>query len=115
MDSPQLRAPGVRVHMPLSPSQCARLRAVGGQPGHGWLTNSVGTLVYASQPFESAVDVWAPSGKKFKAAGVLALAPGSVPLGPDGRRRAESLRGELVLRLGDAERRCLRPRIDDAE
>ena len=78
--SPQSR-PACAFDLPLSPAQCARLRAASGQPGHGWSTNSVGTLVYASQPFESAVDIWAPAGKKFKAAGVLALAPGSVPLG----------------------------------
>jgi len=78
-ESPKAR-PACAFDLPLSPAQCARLES-GRHAGGSWMSRSTGTLLYTSQPFLSAVDIWSVTKKGFKQTGQLSVGAGNIPLG----------------------------------
>ena len=81
--SPALRThPSCAFNLPLNAAQCQRLRAATGGAGASWGSSGTSsTLLYTSEPFDAAVDIWTVSAKALKSSGRLELGAGAVPLG----------------------------------
>ncbi|HEX4012327.1 MAG TPA: hypothetical protein VHX17_00400 [Candidatus Cybelea sp.] len=81
--SPSLHAPPrCAFNMPLDAAQCARLHAASGGAGASRAPSAnASTLLYTSDPFEAAVDIWTVKGKALKSSGRLELGAGAFPLG----------------------------------
>ena len=81
--SPALRThPSCAFNLPLNAAQCQRLHAATGGAGASWGSSGTSsTLLYTSEPFDAAVDIWTVSAKALKSSGRLELGAGAVPLG----------------------------------
>lgn len=74
--------PTCAFNIPLSAAQCQRLHAATGGAGASWAPSGTSsTLLYTSEPFDAAVDIWTVGAKGFKSSGRLELGTGAVPLG----------------------------------
>ena len=81
--SPALRTrPSCAFNLPLNAAQCQRLHAATGGAGASWASSGTSsTLLYTSEPFDAAVDIWTVTAKALKSSGRLELGAGAVPLG----------------------------------
>lgn len=81
--SPALQTrPTCAFNLPLNATECQRLHAATGGAGASWSSSGTSsTLLYTSEPFDAAVDIWTVSAKGLKSSGRLELGAGAVPLG----------------------------------
>jgi hypothetical protein len=69
-------------NLALPAAQCQRLHAMTGGAGASRAPSGTSsTLLYTSEPFDAAVDIWTVGAKGLKSSGRLELGNGAVPLG----------------------------------